>query len=89
MKHFLLHYISPKSLYRARDSCPEDVKEEAEKENLADIEESKPEETSTLPVQKEKPGLFPRKMKSKFVAKKPALWEQNVENMKNKSLKKK
>jgi hypothetical protein len=33
--------------------------------------------------------IFPRKVKSKFVAAKPALWEQNVQNLKNQNLKKK
>merc|ERR1711970_33476 len=38
---------------------------------------------------KKKEMIFPKKLKSKFVATKPALWEQNVLNLKNKNLKKK
>ena len=88
--HEIWKYAQLQNLFcRVTDSCPDDVKEEAEKENLADIEESKPEDTSTLPVQKEKAGIFSRKMKSKCAAKKPSLWEQNIENMKNKNLKNK
>lgn len=33
--------------------------------------------------------IFPRKVKSKFVATKPALWEQNLVNTKNRNMKKK
>ena len=70
------------------DEIPDDVikgdgKVESKlKEPLTQI--SKTEEGS-----KNKEIIFPKKVKSKFVATKPALWEQNVLNLKNKNMKKK
>ena len=70
------------------DEIPDDViKEDGKvesklKEPLTQI--SKTEEGS-----KNKEHIFPKKVKSKFVATKPALWEQNVLNLKNKNMKKK
>ena len=81
---------------RDTEEVADETKEESGKENLTDKEEAKPEKkneekTPILPdiKDKDKTVIFPRKVKSKFVATKPALWEQNVENMKNKNMKKK
>ena len=62
----------------------DEINDETGKENL----KSKP-MTRTSEDNKDKTVIFPRKVKSKFVATKPALWEQNVQNLKNKNLKKK
>ena len=83
---------------RDTEEVADETKEESGEDNLSDKEEAMPEKkneekTSILPdikdKDKDKTAIFPRKVKSKFVATKPALWEQNVENMKNKNLKKK
>jgi hypothetical protein len=66
----------------------DEINDEAGKENLTDKEESKP-SAKTSQDNTDKAVIFPRKVKSKFVATKPALWEQNVQNLKNKNLKKK
>ena len=64
----------------------EELNDETVKEDL--MEESKP-VTKTVVSEKNTEVIFPRKVKSKFVATKPALWEQNVQNLKNTNLKKK
>ena len=64
----------------------EEMDDDTVKEHM--IEESKL-VTKTVDDMKDTEVIFPRKVKSKFVAKKPASWEQNVQNLKNKNLKKK
>ena len=74
------------SLTEFINEVAEEMNDETVKENL--MEESKP-VTKALDSEKKTEVIFPRKVKSKFVATKPALWEQNVQNLKNKNLKKK
>ena len=65
----------------------EELNDETVKEDL--MEESKPVTKTVDDMKDTEEVIFPRKVKSKFVATKPALWEQNVQNLKNQNLKKK
>ena len=65
----------------------EELNDETVKENLK--EESKPVTKTVDDMKDTEEVIFPRKVKSKFAATKPALWEQNVQNLKNQNLKKK
>ena len=67
------------------DEIRDDVNEEGNKNEFKSKEISTPTEKET----KNKEGIFSKRLKSKFVATKPALWEQNVLNLKNKNMKKK
>ena len=51
--------------------------------------ENKKEVKPAVNASKDPSLIFPRKVKSKFVATKPALWEQNLVNTKNRNMKKK
>eukprot|EP00091_Calanus_sinicus_P024611 TRINITY_DN8928_c0_g1_i1.p1 TRINITY_DN8928_c0_g1~~TRINITY_DN8928_c0_g1_i1.p1 ORF type:complete len:126 (-),score=52.89 TRINITY_DN8928_c0_g1_i1:84-461(-) len=74
------------SLEEFINEVTEEMQEESEDKNL--IEEGK-HAIKAADEEENKEVIFPRKVKSKFVATKPALWEQNVQNLKNKNLKKK
>ena len=74
------------SLEELINEVADEMNDETVKENL--MEERKPVTKSVDGVNNTE-VIFPRKVKSKFTAKKPALWEQNVQNLKNKNLKKK
>ena len=65
------------------NTLSEEMNDETVKENL--MEESKP-VSRTVDGLEYTEVIFPRKVKSKFVTTKPALWEQNVQNLKNKNL---
>ena len=68
------------------DIC-DDVNED--NKNRLKLKEISPPISKTEEGTKNKEAIFPKRLKSKFVATKPALWEQNVLNMKNKNMKKK
>ena len=74
------------SLEELINEVAEEMNDETVDENL--MEESKP-VTKTVVSEKNTEEIFPRKVKSKFVATTPVFWEQNVQNLKNKNLKKK
>ena len=44
--------------------------------------------TTKVATKKQEQEIFPRKVKSKFVKTKPALWEKNIQNTKTNILKK-
>ena len=75
------------------DSLEEFINEVAEEMNDETVKEILMEESKPVPKTvdgvKDIEEIFPTKVKSKFVATKPVLWEQNVQNLKNKNLKKK
>ena len=64
----------------------DELNDETVKEKL--LKESKT-MTETVDSEKNRKEIFPTKLKSKFVATKPVLWEQNVQNLKNTNMKKK
>ena len=64
----------------------EEMNDETVKEGL--MEESKP-VSKTVDGLENTEVIFPRKVKSKFVTTKPALWEQNFQNLEKKNLKNK
>ena len=70
------------------DEIPDDVNKEDGK-NQSKLKEPAIPISKTEEGSKNKGRIFPKKLKSKFVATKPALWEQNVLNLKNKNMKKK
>ena len=76
------------SLEEFINEISEEMNEDSVKENPTVKEATKP-VVKTEEGIKDKEEIFPKKVKSKFVATKPALWEQNVQNLKNKNLKKK
>ena len=75
------------SLEELINEVAEEMSDETVDENL--MEESKPVTKTVDDMKDTEEVIFPRKVKSKFVATKPALWEQNVQNLKNQNLKKK
>ena len=74
------------SLEEFINEVAEEMDDDTVKENM--VEESKL-VTKTVYDMKDTEVIFPRKVESKFLAAKPALWEQNVQNLKNQNLKKK
>ena len=70
------------------DEIRDDVNEEDNKNELK-LKEIPTPISKTEEGTKNKEVVFSKRLKSKFPPTKPALWEQNVLNLKNKNMKKK